>query len=95
MIRLDGETLFLSGDVSLVNLMAYRHAIENQIPESAKLVVDLSELTVSGSAVLSLLVFLRRRASGANGEVRFTGCSDVLRNMARVAELEELLGLPV
>lgn len=95
MTRLEGETLYLSGDLSLANLMTYRLDIESKIPESANVTVDLSELTVHGSAVLSLLVFLRRRAAAGSGDVRFTGCSNVLRNMARVAELEDLLGLPV
>ena len=95
MIQLEGKTLFISGDLSLVNLMEYRHQIEAQVPESAQVTVDLSGLNVRGSAALSLLVFLRRRAASANGSVSFTGCNDVLRGMARVAELEDLLGLPV
>ncbi|MBL6689074.1 MAG: STAS domain-containing protein [Pseudomonadales bacterium] len=95
MIRLDDDVLHLSGELSLANLMAYRREIENLLPRSGSVTVNLTELVVHGSAVLSLLVFLRRRAGATGGAVTFTGCSDVVRQMARVAELEELLGLTV
>ncbi len=95
MMRLEKDVLYLSGDLNLDTLMDYRHEIEQQLPEFSSLTIDLSDLVVHGSAVLSLLVFVRRRVLAAGGEVHFTACSEVLRQMVRVAELEDLLGLPV
>ncbi len=93
MMHLEDDVLFLTGDLDLNNLMTFRHEIEDQVVASSNVTVDLADLTVHGSAILSLLVFLKRRAVTANGSVQITGCSDVVRQMARVAELEELLGL--
>lgn len=95
MMRLEDGVLHLSGELSLSNLMEYRQELESLLPGSSSVTVDLTELVVHGSAVLSLLVFLRRRAGASGGSVRFQGCSDVIRQMARVAELEEMLGLTV
>jgi len=95
MMRLEDDVLYLSGELSLANLMEYRQEIENLLPGASSVTIDLSELAVHGSAVLSLLVFLRRRANASGGSVSFTGSSEVVRQMARVAELEDLLGLTV
>ena len=93
MMHLEGDVLFLTGDLDLNNLMAFRHEIEVQVTSSSNITVDLTDLTVHGSAILSLLVFLKRRAIADTGSVQIRGCSEVVRQMARVAELEELLGL--
>ena len=93
MMHLEGNVLFLAGDLDLKNLMAFRHDIESQVDSSSSITVDLTDLMVHGSAILSLLVFLKRRAIADNRSVQIRGCREVVRQMARVAELEALLGL--
>ncbi len=100
MIESDAGGILLSGEISLHNLMAYREALEKTLAtltpagqSQGELAVNLSELEIIDSAALSLLVFIVRQTRGTFDTVRFVGCNKNLRDMAAMAELDELLEL--
>ncbi|MGA8277914.1 MAG: STAS domain-containing protein [Rhodanobacteraceae bacterium] len=55
--------------------------------------VDLSGLTDADSATLALLLAWSARATQVGARLRYRGAPDGLRALARLAEVEPLLGL--
>lgn len=91
-INLEGNRLVVSGHLGLESLMSYKKEIEQTVPASEDLVVDLSGLEIEGSAVMALLVFMLRRSKGAGGSLKFESASERLVAMASLAGLVDLLG---
>lgn len=71
--------------------MHWREQMELAIPAHQDARIDLADLQIDGSAILSLLVFLVRRAQLAGVDIRFENPSNQLLEMADMAELSALL----
>ncbi len=83
----------LSGKVSLTNIMAVRREFDARLPTACPVTVDLSELEVEGSAVLTLLVHIMRSMQQSGGSVRFENPGAGLRKIASLAGVLEILSL--
>ncbi|PXX89824.1 NTP-binding protein [Marinobacter vulgaris] len=96
MVRLDNDTLTVSGHIDPLTVVALRKEGEALILGSkADLVVDLSAMGTAHSVVLSLLLCWQRLARGRSQNLRFTGVSERLGSLAALSGLDEQLpGFP-
>jgi len=83
----------LTGHLDLHSLTQWRAEVEDSIPADQNAQIDLAGLQIEGSAVLSLLVFMVRRAQLEGADVHFSNPSSQLLEMADMAELSALLKL--
>ncbi len=83
----------IGGELNLTTLMLYYGELQSHLPFQSGFEVDLSEVEFNGSAVLALLVMIKRHAYRAEVEVVFKGADERLCDMAALAGLTSLMGL--
>jgi len=93
-VEMDGVNVLLSGNVLNIedhsNVLVCRSKLEKCIASSAgkSLKVDLAQLSVVSSVVLSLFLCLIREANKVSCELNFVNMSQGLFDMARVGGVE-------
>lgn len=65
----------------------------DKLPLEREIELDIGLLSFNGSAILSFLVFLLRRAAQLGGSLMFTNVPRRLVQMAELSELASILGL--
>jgi phospholipid transport system transporter-binding protein len=92
-IRRDGDTLMLSGPVTLANVAQVLEEGLQQIRDGAR-TVDLGGVTELDSSLLAMLLAWLREAKGRNAEVAFANLPQGLETIARLYGVDGLLPTP-
>jgi len=88
-----GGTLRLCGAISFVNA-AQAFAAPPQAPKRAEnLAIDLAALENADSATLAVLIAWSAQARARGTQLRYLHAPPGLRNLAKLADVEGLLGL--
>ena len=88
-----GENIFVLGEVNLDNLSDFCRSLKTKLRVNDVVSISFGSLDSRGSAVLPLLIFLRRKERELSANVTFKSCSTKVHEMARLAGLSEELGL--
>jgi phospholipid transport system transporter-binding protein len=92
-IRRDGDTMMLSGPVTLANVAQVLQEGLQQIREGAH-IVDLGGVTELDSSLLAMLLAWLREAKGRNAEVAFANLPQGLKTIAQLYGVDGLLPTP-
>ena len=93
MVDRQGENIFLIGEVNLDNLSDFCRSLKTELKENDVVSISFDSLGSKGSAILPLLIFLRRQEMELSATVTFKSCSIKVHEMARLAGLSEELGV--
>ena len=88
-----GENIFVLGEVNLDNLSDFCRGLKTKLKVNDVVSISFDSLDSRGSAILPLLIFLRRKESELSANVTFESCSTKVHEMARLAGLSEELGV--
>ena len=88
-----GDNIFVSGEVNLDNLSKFCGDLKTILKVNDVVSISFGSLDSRGSAVLPLLIFLRRQEWELSANVTFKACSTKVHEMARLAGLSEELGV--
>ena len=93
MVNRQGENIFLIGEVNLDNLSDFCRDLKTELKVNDVVSISFDSLDSKGSAILPLLIFLRRQERELSATVTFKCCSTKVHEMARLAGLSEELGV--
>ena len=88
-----GDSIFVIGEVNLDNLSEFCSDLKTILKVNDVVSISFDSLDSRGSAILPLLIFLRRKESELSANVTFESCSTKVHEMARLAGLSEDLGV--
>ena len=88
-----GDKIFVIGEVNLDNLSEFCRDLRTILKVNDVVSISFDSLDSRGSAILPLLIFLRRKESELSANVTFESCSTKVHEMARLAGLSEDLGV--
>jgi ABC-type transporter Mla MlaB component len=92
-VNREGENIFVRGEVNLDNLSDFCRSLKNKLKVNDVVSISFESLDSKGSAILPLLIFLRRQERELSATVTFKCCSARVHEMARLAGLSEELGV--
>ena len=92
--REDDGCVHVCGVIDTGNAAAALQQADRLAGVDGRLVVDLSRLASTDSVTLAVLLAWAARLTRAGQAVQFTGMPEHLRALARLSEVEGLLGLP-
>ena len=84
---------FLTGEINLDNLLDFCRSLKTKLKVDDVVSISIDSLDSKGSAILPLLIFLRRQERELGATVTFKSCSTKVHEMARLAGLSEELGV--
>ena len=93
MVDRKGDTIFVTGEVNLDNLPDFCLGLETALKVNDSVSISFESLNSKGSAILPLLIFLRRKEKDLGATVTFKSCPTKVNDMARLAGLSEELGV--
>ena len=93
MVDRQGENIFVIGEVNLNNLPDFCRSLKTNLKVNDVVSISFDSLESKGSAILPLLIFLRRQERELSATVTFKCCSAKVHEMARLAGLSEELGV--
>lgn len=89
---LDGTTVVsVRGEVDLVSADQLRRVLDEALQDSARVTLDLTELTFIDSSGLSALVEAHRKARDAGGTFTLRHPTPMLRRLLDITRLDTLL----
>ena len=89
----EDDKISVSGEVNLDNLSDFCQSLKNVLKPNDVVSISFDSLYSKGSAILALLIFLRKAEKELNAVVTFKSCSTKVHEMARLAGLSKDLGL--
>ena len=92
-VNRQGENIFVMGEVNLDNLQDFCRSLKIKLKVNDVVSISFDSLDSKGSAILPLLIFLRRQERELGATVIFKRCSKKVHEMARLAGLSEELGV--
>ena len=92
-VKRQGENIFVIGEVNLDNLQDFCRSLKIKLKVNDVVSISFDALDSKGSAILPLLIFLRRQERELDATVTFKCCSKKVHEMARLAGLSEELRL--
>ena len=93
MVDRQGENIFVIGEVNLDNLSDFCRSLKTKLKANDVVSISFDTLDSKGSAILPLLIFIRRQERELSATVTFKYCSTKVHEMARLAGLSEELGV--
>ena len=90
-VNRQGENIFVTGEVNLDNLLDFCRSLKTELKLNDVVSISFDSLDSKGSAILPLLIFLRRQERELDATVTFKCCSKKVHEMARLAGLTEEL----
>src|SRR5689334_23067847 len=87
----DIAVLALDGRLNLVAAPSLRTAVEETVPETPRVVVDLSGVTFMDSSGLGALIAGLKRARQAQGDLRIAGANEQVLTVLRLTNLDKVL----
>ena len=87
------DTIKVSGCLDVTSVAGYRDAVIGLMDEVSEPVIDLSDATVVGSAVIALLIAWQRHAAKGDKPLRFTDPPANLVDIARACGVEDFIAL--
>ena len=93
MVDRQGENIFVIGEVNLDNLSDFCRSLKTKLKVNDVVSISFDSLDPKGSAILPLLIFLRRQERELSAAVTFQCCSPKVHEMAGLAGLSEGLGV--
>ena len=91
-VEREGDKIFVMGKVTLDNLSDLCRSIKTALKENDVVSISFKSLDSQGSAILPLLIFLRREEKELSAKLTFKCCSTKFLKMAQLAGLSEDLG---
>ena len=88
-----GDMILVMGKVTLDNLSDFCRSIKTVLKANDVVSISFKSLDSQGSAILPLLIFLRRKEKQLSANLTFKCCSTKVLKMARLAGLSEELGV--
>ena len=92
-VNRQGENIFLTGEINLDNLLDFCRSLKTNLKVNDVVSISFDSLDSKGSAILPLLIFLRRQERELSAAVTFQCCSTKVHEMAGLAGLSEGLGV--
>ena len=92
-VEREGDTIVVMGKVNLDNLPDFCRSIKTLLKVNDVVSLSFESLDSQGSAILPLLIFLRKKEKQLSANLTFKFCSTKVLKMARLAGLSEELGL--
>ena len=92
-VEREGDKIFVMGEVTLDNLPDFCRSIKAVLKEDDVASISFKSLDSQGSAILPLLIFLRREEKQLCANLTFNCCSNKVLKMAKLAGLSEELGV--
>ena len=92
-VNRQGKNIFVTGEVNLDNLSDFCRSLKTKLKANDVVSISFDSLDSKGSAILPLLIFLRRQERELGATVTFKCCSTKVHEMARLAGLSEELGV--
>ena len=92
MIRESDDRLYVSGPVTLENVMQYVHAVERFLDGTPR-VFDFSEVKEIDSASVSLMLEWSRQARAGGARVRFANLGESIRSLIELYGVADLIQL--
>ena len=93
MVERKGDKIFVSGEINLGNLSEFCRRLKTILKVNDAVSISFESLDSPGSAILPLLIFLRKEEKELSASITFNSCSNRVHQMARLAGLSEELGL--
>ena len=88
-----GDNIFVIGEVNLDNLPDFCESLKAKLKVNDVVSISFDSVDSKGSAILPLLIFLRRHERELSATMTFKCCSAKVHEMARLAGLSEELGV--
>ncbi len=88
-----GDKISVTGEVNLDNLSEFCRSLKTKLKVNDVVSISFDGLDSKGSAILPLLIFLRRQERELSAAVTFQCCSSKVHEMAGLAGLSEGLGV--
>ena len=92
-VEREGDTILVMGKITLDNLSDFCRSIKTVLEVNDVVSISFKSLDSEGSAILPLLIFLRRKEKQLSANLTFKCCSTKVLKMARLAGLSEELGV--
>ncbi|MDC2963978.1 hypothetical protein OA067_03615 [Gammaproteobacteria bacterium] len=92
-VEREGDKIYVMGKVTLDNLSDFCRGIKNALKKNDIVLISFESLDSQGSAILPLLIFLRRQEKQLSAKLTFKCCSTKFLKMAKLAGLSEGLGI--
>ena len=93
MVDRENDDICVSGEVSLDNLADFCQSLEACLKPKDVVSISFESLDSKGSAILVMLIFLRKIEKDLSARVTFKSFTTKAHDMARLAGLSEELGL--
>lgn len=91
--RIDDNVIKVTGCLDVTTVSRYRDEGMRLIDEAVAPVIDLSNVTVAGSAVIALLIAWQRHAAKSGKELTFVRTPANLMDIARACGVDDIVRL--
>lgn len=91
--RVDDDLIKVSGSLDVTTVSKYKDEGIELIEKANEPVMDLSEITVAGSAVIALLIAWERHAAKRGKHIKYVHAPDNLVDIARACGVQDIIVL--